>query len=116
MQTPARYVPGASRCEPSLRHMLAMNKLRSMLRWSLSHNIPAIVVISGYVAMAFALSHIFEFPLSLHIYNYVLLLTLGAVAVVYVTTISVTTVWVHRSPRPITFLLPRLVSVHRVPQ
>ena len=93
-----------------------MNKLPSMLRWSLHHNMLAVLVLGGYVALAFVLARIFEFPLRLGVYNYPLLLTVGAVAVAYVTTISITAVWVHRPSRPIRFLLPRLVSVHRVPE
>jgi hypothetical protein len=75
----------------------------------------AILVLGGYVALAFALSRIFDFPLELHIYNDALLITVGTVLVVYATTISVRTVWIHRPSRPITFLLPRLTGVHRVP-
>jgi hypothetical protein len=77
---------------------------------------PAIVMLGGYVALAFALSRIFEFPLKLHIYHDALLITVGTVATVYATTITITTVWIHRPSRPISFLLPRLTSVHRVPQ
>ena len=93
-----------------------MNKLPPMLRWSLWHNMPTIFALGGYVSLAFALSKIFEFPLSLQIYNYTLLLSVGTVAVVYLATTSLATVWIHRPSLPITFLLPRLMSVHRIPQ
>jgi hypothetical protein len=76
----------------------------------------AVFVLGGYIAFAFVLARIFEFPFRLGVYSYPLLLTVGAVAVVYVTIASITAIWVHRPPRPIRFLLPHLVSVHRVPQ
>jgi hypothetical protein len=97
-------------------HVLAMNKLSAMSRWSLRHNMPVIVAIVGYVALAFVLSRTFGFPLSLDIYSSTLLVTTGAVTVAYFTIISVSMIWVDRPSRPITFLLPRLTTVHRVPQ
>jgi hypothetical protein len=76
----------------------------------------AVLVLGGYVALAFVLARIFEFPLRLGVYNYTLLLTVGAVAVAYVTTTSIKAVWVHRPSRPIRFLLLYLVNVNRVPE
>jgi PAP2 superfamily len=93
-----------------------MNKLPSMLRWSLNHNLLAILVLGGYVVAALVLSRIFEFSLRLDIYSNSLLLIVAAVALVYFTTIVVTAVRIHKPSRPITFLLPRLLGVHRVPQ
>lgn len=86
-----------------------------MLRWSLWHNVPAMVIIGGYVAFAVVLAKTFEFPFRLGIYNSMLLVITGAVTVAYLTLISITTIWIHRPARPITFLLPRLAPVHRVP-
>jgi PAP2 superfamily len=93
-----------------------MNKLPSMLRWLLHYNLLAVLILIGYVALAVALSRIFGFPLRLDVYSYTLLLAVCAVAVVYVTAISIIAVWVHRPSRPIRFLLSRLVLVHRVPE
>jgi hypothetical protein len=93
-----------------------MSKLPRMLRWSLHHNMLPVLVLVGYVALAFVLARIFEFPLKLGVYSYPLLLTVGAVGVAYATTTSITAVWAHRPSRPLRFLLPHLVSVHRVPE
>src|SRR5262245_15062270 len=101
--------------ELALRH-LAMSKLPHMLRWSLHHNMLPVLVLVGYVALAFVLARIFEFPLKLGVYSYPLLLTVGAVGVAYATTTSITAVWAHRPSRPLRFLLLHLVSVHRVPE
>jgi hypothetical protein len=73
-------------------------------------------VIGGYVVFAYALSRTFAFPFRLGIYNSMLIVITGAVTVAYFTIISIMTVWVYRPSRPITFLLPRLTTVHRVPQ
>jgi hypothetical protein len=93
-----------------------MNKLSSMLRWSLWHNTPAISVIGGYVIFAFSLSRIFEFPFRLGMYNSAVIVITGAVTITYFTIISIAMIWFYRPSRPIAFLLPRLTTVHRVPQ
>jgi hypothetical protein len=100
----------------SLRRILAMNKFPPLLRWSIQNNLLVILVLSGYVVLAFGLSRIFNFPLRLGIYSSPLLLAVSAVAVIYFVTVAITTIRIHKPSRPITFLLHRLASVHRVPE
>jgi hypothetical protein len=90
--------------------------MKKLPRWSTHNNLLVALVLSGYVVLAFGLSGIFHFPLRLGIYSGSLLLAVGAVAMVYFVTVSVTTIGIHKPSRPIAFLWSRLVGVHRVPQ
>ena len=93
-----------------------MNKSSFLLRWLIHRNSLAVSVLSGYVALAFVLSWIFDFPFKLDIYSDSLLLTVAVVAVTYLTTITITEITIRKPTRPIKFLLQRFAEVHRVPQ